>query len=111
MLATTGRSARSWDRRGARLDRDFARPQTAATMQVGPSMLTIRLLGDMAVLRGGEPLALPPSKKTRALLAYLVATGRPQRRERLCTPLWEGPDDPRGALRWSLSRLRSRVDE
>ena len=74
-------------------------------------MLTIRLLGEMAVLRGGDALALPPSKKTRALLAYLVATGRPQRRERLCSLLWEVPDDPRGALRWSLSKLRALVDE
>src|SRR5918998_6181267 len=74
-------------------------------------MLTIRLLGEMTVLRGGEALPLPPSKKTRALLAYLVATGRPQRRERLCTLLWELPDDPRGALRWSLSKLRALVDE
>src|SRR5918998_3442246 len=74
-------------------------------------MLTIRLLGEMTVLRGGEALSLPPSKKTRALLAYLVATGRPQRRERLCTLLWEVPDDPRGALRWSVSKLRALVDE
>jgi DNA-binding SARP family transcriptional activator/TolB-like protein len=56
-------------------------------------------------------LTLPPSKKTRALLAYLALTGRPHRRERLCSLLWEVPDDPRGALRWSLSRLRSVVDE
>jgi DNA-binding SARP family transcriptional activator len=74
-------------------------------------MLTIQLLGEMAVLRGSELLALPPSKKTRALLAYLVATGRAQRRERLCTMFWDVPDDPRGALRWSLSKLRVLVDE
>lgn len=74
-------------------------------------MLTIRLLGEMTVLRDGEALPLPPSRKTRALLGYLVATGRPQRREKLCTMLWEVPDDPRGALRWSLSKLRGLVDE
>ena len=74
-------------------------------------MLTIRMLGELAVLRNGERLVLPSSKKTRALLAYLIATGRPQRRERLCTLLWEVPDDPRGALRWSLSKLRALVDE
>ncbi|MFL5251491.1 MAG: hypothetical protein ACJ8AI_01105 [Rhodopila sp.] len=74
-------------------------------------MLTIRLLGDLAVLRAGVPLPLPPSKKTRALLAYLVAAARPQRRERLCNLLWDVPDDPRGALRWSLSKLRALVDE
>ena len=59
----------------------------------------------------GRVLTLPPSKKTRALLAYLVATGRPHLRERLCDLLWEGPDDPRGALRWSLTKLRPLLDE
>ncbi|MEZ5833430.1 MAG: AAA family ATPase [Dongiaceae bacterium] len=59
----------------------------------------------------GRARALPRSKKTRALLAYLAMTGRPHRRERLCSMLWEVPDDPRGALRWSLSKLRGVVDE
>ncbi|WP_448207169.1 ATP-binding protein [Azospirillum sp. sgz302134] len=74
-------------------------------------MLAIRLLGEIDVVRDGERLPLPPSKKTRALLAYLALTGRPHRRERLCALLWEIPDDPRGALRWSLSKLRPLVDE
>jgi len=75
-------------------------------------MLTIRLLGELQVLASGQQtLTLPPSKKTRALLAYLAVTGRPQRRERLCDLFWDVPDDPRGALRWSLSRLRSVLDE
>ena len=74
-------------------------------------MLAIRLLGEIDVVREGQRLPLPPSKKTRALLAYLALTGRPHRRERLCSLLWEIPDDPRGALRWSLSKLRSLVDE
>src|SRR4051795_558697 len=86
-------------------------PQRRRTMQVEAAMLTVRLLGELTVLRDGEVLPLPPSKKTRALLGYLVATGRPQRREKLCTLLWEVPDDPRGALRWSLSKLRGLVDE
>ena len=49
---------------------------------------------------------MPPSRKTRALLAYLAVDRRPQRRERLCELFWGIPDDPRGALRWSLSKLR-----
>ena len=65
----------------------------------------------MEVSRDGARLALPQSKKTRALLAYLVVTGRPHRRDRLCSLLWEMPDDPRGSLRWSLSKLRPLVDE
>jgi len=74
-------------------------------------VLGLQLLGEVQVFRDGKQLDLPPSRKTRALLAYLVATGRPHRRERLCTLFWEIPDDPRGALRWSLSRLRGLVDE
>ncbi len=77
----------------------------------GTETLQIRLLGGMEVVRGGEPLVLPPSKKTRALLVYLVMTGRAHRRERLCDLLWDVPDDPRGALRWSLSKLRPLVDD
>ena len=51
-------------------------------------------------------LALPASKKTRALLGYLIATGRAHRRERLCDLFWDGPDDPRAELRWCLSKIR-----
>src|SRR5215213_5201066 len=74
-------------------------------------MLTIRLFGELEVSRGVQRLVLPPSKKTRALLAYLVVTRRLHRRERLCELLWDVPDDPRGALRWSLTKLRGLVDE
>ena len=49
---------------------------------------------------------LPRSRKCRALIAYLAATARPQRREHLCELLWDVPDDPRGSLRWSLSKIR-----
>ncbi len=65
----------------------------------------------MKVFRDRTALALPQSRKTRALLAYLAVTGRAHRRDRLCTMFWDVPDDPRGALRWSLSKLRALVDE
>src|SRR6185503_1003775 len=73
--------------------------------------LSLRLLGEIELTRGGKPVALPASKKTRALLAYLAVTAKAHRRERLCTLFWDVPDDPRGALRWSLSKLRALVDE
>src|SRR5262249_1845616 len=76
-----------------------------------PKRLVLRLLGEIEVVRAGEPVMLPASRKTRALLAYLAATGRPHRRSRLCSLLWDIPDDPRGALRSSLSKLRAVVDE
>jgi hypothetical protein len=40
-----------------------------------------------------------------------VATGTPHLRERLCDLLWEGPDDPRAALRWSLTKLRPLLND
>jgi len=73
--------------------------------------LVLRFLGDMEVVRGHAAVPLPPSKKTRALLAYLAVAGGRHRRDRLCSLLWDVADDPRGALRWSLSKLRAIVDE
>jgi DNA-binding SARP family transcriptional activator/tetratricopeptide (TPR) repeat protein len=75
------------------------------------SELELRFLGDFEVLRGGKALPLPPSKKTRALLGYLCLQPRKFRREHLCELLWDIPDDPRGSLRWSLSKLRRLVDD
>lgn len=72
--------------------------------------LSIRLFGKLEVLRNGEPVDLPQSKKTRALLALLAASPHGKRREHLCEMLWDVPDDPKGALRWSLSKLRGIVD-
>ncbi|MDH5675845.1 MAG: AAA family ATPase [Myxococcales bacterium] len=65
----------------------------------------------MELSYAGERIALPRSKKCRALLGYLAVTARPHRRERLCDLFWDVTDDPRGALRWTLSRLRSVLPE
>lgn len=73
--------------------------------------LEIRLIGELAVFKNGEPVALPQSKKTRALLVYLILNKGAHRRERLCEIFWDIPDDPRGSLRWSLSKLRTIVNE
>ncbi len=66
----------------------------------------IRVVGELEVLRDGRPVALPASRKTRALLGLLATTSRPQLREHICELLWPRPDDPRAALRWSLTKLR-----
>jgi DNA-binding SARP family transcriptional activator len=73
-------------------------------------MIEMRMLGELQVERDGVAVPLPASRKSRALLAYLAATARPHLRERLCEMFWEGPDDPRAALRWSLTKLRTAVD-
>jgi len=73
--------------------------------------MELRFLGEVGIMRDGKSMALPPSRKTRGLLAYLCLNAQPFRRERLCELLWEIPDDPRGSLRWSLSKLRRLVDD
>jgi pimeloyl-ACP methyl ester carboxylesterase len=73
--------------------------------------MRIDLLGGLVVRRNGEPVAMPASRKARALLAFLILTGKPQHRERLCDLFWDAPDDPRGALRSALSRLRPLVND
>jgi pimeloyl-ACP methyl ester carboxylesterase/DNA-binding SARP family transcriptional activator len=77
----------------------------------GKESLRVCVLGSLVVLRDRTRIQLPPSRKTRALLAYLAVTARPHSRDRLCAMFWAVPDDPRAALRWSLSRLRPIVDE
>ncbi|MBC7987106.1 MAG: alpha/beta hydrolase, partial [Sphingomonadaceae bacterium] len=73
---------------------------------LGADRLEISLLGELALRRARETLALPASRKTRALLVYLLLAGVPQRRERLCEVFFDIPDDPRAALRWSLTKIR-----
>jgi DNA-binding SARP family transcriptional activator len=71
----------------------------------------IRLLGPTQVVRDGEPVTLPRSRKVRALLAFLALSPKPVTRSRLCDLLWDVPNDPRGELRWCLSKLRGLLDD
>jgi DNA-binding SARP family transcriptional activator/TolB-like protein len=73
--------------------------------------LEVRLLGPLAIRRGGVPLTLPASRKVRALLVYLLLAPRAVPRARLCELLWDVPNDPRGELRWCLSKIRRIVDD
>jgi DNA-binding SARP family transcriptional activator len=68
------------------------------------------LLGPLRVFRNGSLRPQPPSRKVRALLAYLAMATRPITREKLCELFWDVADDPRGELRWCLSKLRPLVD-
>lgn len=79
----------------------------------GPSLtgMRLRLLGPFGLLRAGAAVPLPPSRKVRLLVAYLALAAHPVSRERLCELLWQAPNDPRGELRWCLSKLRAVLDE
>jgi DNA-binding SARP family transcriptional activator len=70
----------------------------------------IRILGATAVAWDGVPAPMPRSRKVRALLAYLALSSRALSRSQLCAVLWDVPNDPRGELRWCLSKLRSLLD-
>ena len=74
-------------------------------------VLRLRLLGPLTLSRGDETLALPASRKVQALLAYLCLAPHPVARSRLCDLLWDIPNDPRGELRWCLSKIRSLIDQ
>ncbi|HEX2670421.1 MAG TPA: hypothetical protein VHM25_06100, partial [Polyangiaceae bacterium] len=75
------------------------------------SGLSIRLLGPGRVSRHDLPVTLPRSRKVRALLAFLAIEPGSISRSRLCDLLWDVPNDPRGELRWCLSKLRSVLDD
>ena len=89
--------------RGARAPRPMSAHPEAA--------LRLRLLGPMTVTCDSAELALPQSRKVRALIAYLALAPGAVPRDRLCELLWDVPNDPRGELRWCLSKARGVLDE
>jgi DNA-binding SARP family transcriptional activator len=80
-------------------------------VEIPAAPLTLRLLGPLEVSRGGAVQKLPASRKVRALLGYLVLASRPVTRSQACELLWDEPSDPRGELRWCLSKIRGLLDE
>jgi DNA-binding SARP family transcriptional activator/TolB-like protein len=73
--------------------------------------LGVRMLGPLAISRDGVAWPLPASRKVRALIAYLALAPRAVERARLCELLWDVPNDPRGELRWCLSKIRGVLDD
>lgn len=76
-------------------------------------VLRIRLFGGFEMERGGAILPLPPTPKSRSLLAYMVLNrNRLVHREAICALLW--PDETeavaRKALRTALWRIRSAIE-
>ena len=82
-----------------------------ATVQRGGAPLEIHMLGPLQLSRRGRPVALPASRKVRALLAYVALAQKPVARGPLCELLWDVPNDPRGELRWCLSKIRGLLDD
>jgi DNA-binding SARP family transcriptional activator len=82
-----------------------------ADQREAEAALRVRMLGPLTVSRDGVPLALPGSRKVRALFAYLALAPVAVARSQLCEMFWDVPNDPRGELRWCLSKIRSIVDE
>ena len=81
------------------------------TQAGGTISLRLRFFGPLTVSRDGIEFTLPASRKARALLAYLSLAPYPVARSELCDLLWDAPSDPRGELRWSLSKIRRLVDQ
>lgn len=77
----------------------------------GSRSIELQMLGPMTIRRGGVARTLPSSRKVRALIAYLALAPRAVRRSHLCELLWDAPGDPRGELRWCLSKIRSLLDD
>jgi DNA-binding SARP family transcriptional activator/TolB-like protein len=77
----------------------------------GPASLRLTMLGPLTVWRDGATVTLPASRKVRALMAYLALAPQAVARSHLCELLWDVPNDPRGELRWCLSKLRGILDE
>ena len=61
----------------------------------GTPVLSVRMFGPLTILRGDTAIALPASRKVRALFAYLALNPNPATRSHLCELLWEVPNDPR----------------
>jgi DNA-binding SARP family transcriptional activator/TolB-like protein len=76
----------------------------------GEPTVSLRLLGELTLVCGENTLPLLASRKVRALIAYLALAPHPVTRSRLCELLWDVPNDPRGELRWCLSKVRNVLD-
>jgi alpha-glucoside transport system substrate-binding protein len=72
--------------------------------------LRIQLLGQPRIQVDESPVDLS-GYRPLALLAYLLVTKKAHRREHLIDLLFDGPDDPRAALRWTLSKIRKAIGD
>src|SRR5262245_19928595 len=71
--------------------------------------ISLYLLGSFEARACDRNIHPALDRKTRAILAYLVATGRPHSRQSLISLFCQEALDPAGTLRWHLSRLRRQL--
>lgn len=72
---------------------------------------SFHMLGPFELRQGETVVSLPRSKKARAVLAYVAALQRPVSRDKLVELFFSETRDPKGGLRWVISRLRAAVDQ
>jgi DNA-binding SARP family transcriptional activator len=72
--------------------------------------LRIQFLGQPRLLSEGQRVDLPGNRPL-ALLAYLLLTRKAHPREHLIDLFFDGPADPRAALRWALSKIRKAIGD
>jgi TolB-like protein len=97
----------------AGLKNDIGRRRIGRGGDPGMTLLHVRLLGGFECRSAaGDPIGFP-TRKVRALMAYLAAVGQAQRREKLAAMLWDerAETQARADLRKSLSRLRQALPE
>jgi DNA-binding SARP family transcriptional activator len=75
------------------------------------SSLSIQLLGRPRISRSDGPVYEFRSRKSWALLAYLILSERAPSRSQLASLLYGDADDPGRALRWNLTEIRHAVGE
>jgi DNA-binding SARP family transcriptional activator/TolB-like protein len=86
-------------------------PVESDQRRLAGTSLEVKLLGPLTISRDGATRPLPTSRKVRAVIGYLALASQPVSRSQLCELLWDVPNDPRGELRWCLSKVRSIVEE
>ena len=77
----------------------------------GVSGLQLRLLGPLTISRDGVAAGAAGVAQGARALAYLSLAPHAVARSQLCELLWDVPNDPRGELRWCLSKLSGILDE
>ena len=73
---------------------------------VSNTPISLCLLGSFDVRASDRNSNPALDRKTRAILAYLAATGHPHSRQSLYSLFCQEALDPAGTLRWHLSRIR-----